>query len=121
MSLVTYKNMSKFPIKAQLTVSGYIHQAQSLFDGIDNPYYNIPSAINHICLCFYYINIGWDKKKCATGLEISGEQQNTVTVGSKIAADKRKSVHHKVWYHSQSKGIVKFRIKVWRLNNVQNL
>ena len=118
MSLPTQKKINTFPINIQSAVFGYIREAQSLFNGMNSAYYNIPFEINHICLSFYYSNLGWDQEKCGSGLVISGLQENTVTLGKKAEYIDR-TIYHKSWYHSQWKGKVSFSIKIDKLNDEQ--
>ena len=115
MSIPVQKKSHKFPIKVHYVVYGYIREAQqSLFNGVSSAYYNIPDGIKHICLSFYYANLGWDRNKCGSGLTISGVQENTVTV-EQPGEHKDWSVYHKYWYHSQWKGYVTFSIRIEKL------
>ena len=101
--------MTKCPIKVELTVYGYIREAQQSFINTHSAYYNIPDAINNICLSFYYSFLGWDSTKCGSGLIVSGLHEDTVTVKDE---NYDCTVYHRQWYHSQSKGFVKFRIYI---------
>ena len=112
---LSQSSLKRFPIKVQLTVFGFIRETQAGFNVVDNPYYNIPFGINHICLTFYYSNIGWDSNKCSDGLVISGLQDDTVTVHS--TSTDGYTVYHKHWYHSQLKGFVNFKIQVGQLSD----
>ena len=111
--------MSLVPQK-KLIISGYIREAQLLFKNKDNPYYNIPFEISHICINFYHLIIGWDPDKCGQGLTISGLDSNIVTVDT-YDDDAGYTVYHDKWYHSQLKGFVRFKLKVNKLYDEQDL
>ena len=66
-------------------------------------------------MSFYYSNIGWDTENCPSGLEISGSQENIVTI--KKSSNPGYTIYHKNWYHSQLKGFVSFKIKIGRLQS----
>ena len=115
MSTPFQKAFDTFPIKSQLIVCGFTRRASQLFE-TDNPYYNIPFAINHICLIFYYQCIAFDKNKCGPGLILSGLEQNIVTYNASDDVKTPSTVYHFHWYHSQWKGCVSFNIKIEKLN-----
>ena len=51
-------------------ISGYIRRAQKLFS-CQTAYYNIPTAINHLCALFYYLaEDEWDKDRMGSQYEI---------------------------------------------------
>ena len=55
MSLRESGQVEKFPVEVRLAVSGYLRESQSLFNRIDNPYYDI-SFILGVILPFYCLN-----------------------------------------------------------------
>ena len=101
-------------------ISGYVREAQLLFKNKDHPYYNIPFEIAHICVRFYYLIIGWDSDKCGQGLTISGLDGNIVTVDT-YDMSAGYTVYHDKWYHSQLEGFVRFKAKVNKLDDDQDL
>ena len=117
MSLVsTAKLKNIYPIREKLIIYGYLREVQQLFDEIDNPYYNIPLAINDICLEYYHSNIKWDPEKCGSELIVSGLQQNTVSTPIN-SLSKDWTVYHTNWYHSEWNGFVRFSVKVEKLKS----
>ena len=121
MSLVIKQKATDYPIITKSIVSGYIREAQALFNETNNPYYNIPFAINHICLIFYYQSIAMDKNKCGKYIKISGFEENTASFNTDKGDFDASTVYHSNWYHSQWKGYVTFGVKIEKLKETGGL
>ena len=110
-------------------VFGHIRSLQQEYFGNEsNPYYTIPALVIYLCLSYFHCIDCFDDTKCSENVEISGDNNDTIT---QIKAHETVPFNSRVlsvttcycknWINSMESKIIKWKFKINKLHKYNKI